>query len=79
MRGLPLEMGKAGLGLISFIFVMCVGVLALSQPALDSAQFVLTTLMLAVSVTVGAVLLFAMRRKVRGDKAVLSELEGDSQ
>jgi uncharacterized membrane protein YczE len=72
-----LPMGKAGLGLVSFLFVMALGVLFLGRPAVGSAPFIMTVLVLAVSVTVGAVLMLAMRRMVRSRDIAVDQYEGE--
>jgi hypothetical protein len=72
-----LQMGKAGLGLVSFLFMMSLGVLFLGRPPVGSSPFIMTVLVLAVSVTVGAVLMLAMRRMVRTHDIAVDQYEGE--
>lgn len=72
-----LEMGRAGLGLLSLLFVMALLVLLLGRPAVGTAPFVMTVLMLVVSVTTGAVLLVAMRRAVHSRRTIPDLNEGE--
>lgn len=58
-------MGRAGLGLVSFLFVVALAILAFGRPAVGSAPFIMTILTLVVAVTTGAALLWAMRRTLR--------------
>lgn len=74
---LPLEMGKAGLGLVCFLVVMCLGVLALGRPPVGSGPFVMTVLVLVVAVTTGTVLMLAMHRTVRSHDVPMIDDEGE--
>ena len=62
-----LEMGRAGLGLLSLLFVMALLVLLLGRPAVGTAPFV----------TTGAVLLVAMRRAVHSRRTIPDPNEGE--
>lgn len=72
-----LEMGKAGLGLLSFLFVVALLVLLFGRPAVGTAPFVMTVLVLVVSLTAGAVLMVAMRRAVRSRRIADDPNEGE--
>lgn len=72
-----LEMGRAGLGLLSFLFVVALLVLLFGRPAVGTAPFVMTVLVLVVSLTTGAVLMLAMRRAARSRRTTADPNEGE--
>lgn len=72
-----LEMGRAGLGLLSFLVVMALLVLLFGRPAVGTAPFVMTVLVLVVSGTTGAVLMLTMRRAVRSRRTTVDPNEGE--
>jgi DMSO reductase anchor subunit len=75
-----MDMGKAGLGLASFLFVMSAGLLWLARPEVGTAPFVMTVLVLVVALVLGTVLMLAMRRTVRSQHlAVHHKEQGDSR
>ncbi|MGP9614197.1 hypothetical protein ACT3TE_13195 [Brachybacterium sp. AOP42-B2-9] len=72
-----LERGRAGLSLLTFLFVMALLVLLFGRPVVGTAPFVMTVLVLVVSGTIGAVLMLAMRRAVRSRRIPVDPNEGE--
>ncbi|MFC7625649.1 hypothetical protein [Microlunatus sp. GCM10028923] len=64
---LPLEMGRAGLGMIMFVFVMAAMILYFGRPAPGTGPFVITMIMLVGAAVLCTLLMIILRRSSRSD------------
>lgn len=62
---LPLEVGRAGLGLIMFVFTLSAMILYFGRPAPGSGAFVITVIMLAGAAVLCTLLMIILRRSHR--------------